>query len=538
MQDESTILKNYHSIINALTDLAERASELSNVRREEILTAVAPLVEAELRNYEAKARNIDEEISSVLEQETDYIAKRLMSANDFEQDMERFIKGLDADGRAWREDFYLHYLRQREVVFCICEALKAFKKDFGDKLDVSGGHFLTEMLNESENSLSSLMDELKNGLEDTIPLILKAEDNGVIDSMPTIPDNQGAFILGELDMDLTAEMNCQLPIILDDDRLNAITYQFPKNSDDATSRDNCRALLENLLMSILMYRLPDTTVSIYDGDSLLAGFDGLLRNLKRQLGETAIQVINHFAKFDENSIMTQSSEFTIDKDVDFGSLKKKTAYTIVLVPENIDDREVARYKTTIENAVSQGKYGFHLVLVGQYDTISRFGDWDKRKCSCNQLDLLPDRKVRYTVEGRTIEGTVHVSSWTKGEKKQRIISVIDSLATPPKPISKAAISLRVAHYPNDEKAYNIFLDDAYSGTTFIEGEPGAGKSILLTQMLLDAIERYDNRHVQFLLMDLKGGLTFNKFDHLPQVKYILSVKGENDADVVRAFIEL
>lgn len=539
MKTVSTFLEQYYKIQKMLADLRDRVSELSNTRRKEILDAVRPLVEAETRACEMAAKKLDAEECAAHEKEVDYIAKRLLSANDFSQDTNRFCKGLEADSKDSREDFHLKYHRQREIIFCQRSVLEHFIDKFEVKLAASSKSFVARKIEEAGKNIEPLMVSLQDGLDKCQTTSLDMDSGGNLISVPNIPDNHGAFYVGEMRVDIGDDNQCPLPILIDKDRLNVITYQYPKGSTDSTACDDCRALLENLLAQVLMFSLPDTTVNIYDGDSLLSGFDGLLKDLRVQVGETQVPVIYHHARFDETKVLALSSEFTIDKGVDFGAARERTAYAFVLVPEDIDDREVARYKAVIEDAVSQGKYGFHLILIGQANAIKKFGDWDERKCLCNQLDFQPEGRISYANGECRIVGFSHIVSWSsEDEKRQRMRTVLNGLAIPPVPISKEAIALRIAHVPQSDKEFDVILDKEHSGTTFIEGEPGAGKSILLTQMLLTAVERYDSSQVQFYLMDLKGGLTFSKFDNTHQVKYVLSVKGEDDADVVRAFIEL
>lgn len=539
MKTTLTFLERYCSVLKTFADLKDRVSELSNARQKEILDAVSPLVEAEMRTCEESEKKLEEDECVAHEKEVDYIARRLLSANEFSQDVNRFSRGLEADSKDWREDFHLKYHRQREIVFCLRRALEHFMGNFEGRLEASCKNYITRLVEDAGKNIEPLMMTLQNDLEKSQTPSLDMDESGNLKSPPKIPDNHGAFCVGKMDMDIGGDNQCSLPILVDNDKLNVITYQYPKGSTDSTACDNCRALLENLLEQILMFSLPDTTVNIYDGDALLSGFDGLLKDLRVQVGEKQVPIIYHYAKFDETKILALSSEFTVDKGVDFGAARKRTVYAFVLVPEDIEDREVTRYKTIIEDAISQGKYGFHLVLIGQTNAIKKFGDWDVRKCVCNQLDFQPRGRISYANGECRIDGLSHIVSWSaEDEKRQRVRTMLNGLAIPPTPISREAIALRIAHVPQSDKEFNVILDKEHSGTTFIEGEPGAGKSILLTQMLLTAVEKYDNRRVQFYLMDLKGGLTFSKFDSTKQVKYVLSVKGEDDADVVRAFIEL
>ena len=539
MKNTSMLLQNYYTIIKSLADLKKRIAELSEVRTKEILAAITPLVEAELRKCDDAEQNLLKEEGLAWDKETDYIAKRIMGASDFEQDVHRFAMGVESDSKGWRDEFYLKYYRQREMVFCRHKAFDCFKDGFEKLMATCNKKFVTEMLDASAKDMGPLMTSMQEDLEKSQSVSLDQDSNGNLISAPIMPGNQGAFYVGECNVEIGDDGKCPMRIIIDSDRMNVITYEYPKGSADATACNNCRSLLENLLAQILMFSLPDTSIEIYDGDSLLSGFDGLLKDLKVQVGETEIPIIHHHARFDEGKILSLSSEFTVDRDVDFGSVRKRTAYVFVLVPEDIEDRDVLRFKTTIQDAVSQGKYGFHVVLVGQSNAINKFGEWDERKCLCNRLDFLPNDKLIYSNVDNRIEGSAQVTSWaSEDEKRQRVRTILGGLAIPPKPISKEALALRIAHTPQSEKEFCVILDKEHSGTTFIEGEPGAGKSILLTQMLLTAVERYGYHQVQFFLMDLKGGLTFNKFDNTQQVKYVLSVKGEDDADVVRAFIEL
>ena len=130
MKTVSTFLEQYYKIQKMLADLRDRVTELSNTRRKEILDAVRPLVEAEIRACEMAAKKLDAEECAAHEKEVDYIAKRLLSANDFSQDTSRFCKGLEADSKDSREDFHLKYHRQREIIFCQRSVLEHFIDKF------------------------------------------------------------------------------------------------------------------------------------------------------------------------------------------------------------------------------------------------------------------------------------------------------------------------------------------------------------------------------------------------------------------------
>lgn len=77
------------------------------------------------------------------------------------------------------------------------------------------------------------------------------------------------------------------------------------------------------------------------------------------------------------------------------------------------------------------------------------------------------------------------------------------------------------------------IDIAFSGVSphlFIGGKTGSGKSILLHNFILNGSLRYSPEQLQFYLVDMKGGVSFVSYKHLPHVAALCASSSRHYAE--------
>ena len=523
-----------------LTACASRCEAEATTWRSQLATALREKLTVAEAGVDAELDSLHEREKADYARQVEHVSK-LLSDPALYADAGRFAQGLDDETVAWFRRYRSQHHRQREVLSCVKGVLTSFHDSLEKRLD----SFVTELRDEAiracEAEISPLLADVQARLDEIGMVKVDEGEDGALKSAPIVPNGEGLLNVGNFELNVKIPSVGQLPIVLDADRLNVISYSYPPGACSSLGRDNCRALLSNALEQVLRYGLPDTEVHILDGDALLAGFDGCLKNLTRRTGEKAVPVIVH-------EKMTRADDFSACLDMlarDFSDVlptvdvRHRSACLILLVPESAGKDEVERIRRTVEDALARWRHWLHVIIAGQKKVLEPMGKCDERFCFSQYLDLGEDGSIALDVGTNRMEGAACLSDWqTDSDRREKLELVIEGLANPPRPISDQAVILKIARLPTKRLPYCLVLDKEYPGTTFIEGIPGSGKSVLLTQMLKRAIEDYTPQQLQLYLLDLKGGLTFSSFDKIPHVKYILNVKGENNVDVVLAFFEL
>ena len=523
----------------------DKLEECRKRARSAISTALAEVKRHYLEQIAALAKN---ECDAYCH-EADYVALRLSETGKY-QDFgkaffERFARGLEVDNEKWYNEHTLKYRRARKVLLAALTAADLYE-------DVLLAH-LSKNVDLEERKLIDKFFEARNGEINELheeasraqalfsrSLEVSAASQADVASGANMP---ARWFFGEMAFEDGLCPDGGLPLCIPDGTLPMFAYQYASQSENRIGLESCKGAASNLVAQMLHRMLPSAKVLVYDGNSLLSDFAGVVRQLESNGQDGGKPVFQRYERTEENAFFKELSEAADAGLIPTDPLiPSRSVIAVFLVGEDTDKKLLETEKVLLQEAVSRGRNRLRVIIAGESGDLDAMGNWDGRLVSVARFDFLSDGRVQVLTEYGRVSGRAQVADWLDIDPARRgLAQVLKPLARPNERPTYCAATLafgRCRGINGELVPHSVLMDKNRRGIVFLEGAPGSGKSFALENALVTAMEKYDPEALQFFLIDLKGGATFKTFAGIPHVRYALSVCGSDDADIVRAFLEL
>lgn len=347
-------------------------------------------------------------------------------------------------------------------------------------------------------------------------------------------------------------------------------YQFNKVAATAIEENSiCAPLFFNfVLRSIISYPIGDSIV--YMLDSNVSGDFNSLSPICTELGDTdTAKNMFHYITKDEDKdrvltelidVMDRNIRNYISKYPDLYSYnthnqQMREPYYFVFIKniaETFNDKQQIEKLTRLIHSQNATKAGIFIFYTYDKKNIENKEDIYFSEVSKAVHNLLRTSHLWENVERLYVDSELSLEPKATYEIVSKVINYVNT-QTPPvtvmtfkeeitRALSKGVLWESLYQGDNSHLYFPVGyqnpvtkqeVDISFSGVSphlFIGGKTGSGKSILLHNLILNGALRYSPEQLQFYLVDMKGGVSFVNYKHLPHVAALCASSNRHYAE--------